>query len=130
MTLDQAQGLIPTYLSPSLQVEHRPFMTSRHHTLFRTVLAIPDQLVPCCFSSASVPGLQLLQGWPLFLFPCGFQVRAWHVVLAAGFLRGCQSSPTSSAVSAWPLVPVPLAPTDLHFGSSPAVGFCRCASDR
>ena len=44
---------------------------------------------------------------------------------------GCvRSSPTSSAVSAWPLVPVPLAPTDLHFGSSLAIGFCRCASDR
>ena len=44
---------------------------------------------------------------------------------------GCvRSSPTSSAVSAWPLVPVPLAPTDLHFGSSLAIGFCRCVSDR
>ena len=44
---------------------------------------------------------------------------------------GCaRSSPTSSAVSAWPLVPVPLTPTDLHFGSSLATGFCRCASDR
>ena len=44
---------------------------------------------------------------------------------------GCvRSSPTSSAVSAWPLVPVPLAPTVLHFGSSLAIGFCRCASDR
>ena len=41
-----------------------------------------------------------------------------------------QSSPTSSAVSAWPLVPVPLAPTDLHFGSSLAIGFCRCTSER
>ena len=44
---------------------------------------------------------------------------------------GCvRSSPTSCAVSAWPLVPVPLAPTVLHFGSSLAIGFCRCASDR
>ena len=44
---------------------------------------------------------------------------------------GCvRSSPTSSAVSAWPLVPVLLAPTVLHFGSSLAIGFCRCASDR
>ena len=50
-------------------------------------LAIPDQLVPCCFSSASVSDRQLLRGWPLFLFPCGFQVRAWRVVLDAGFLR-------------------------------------------
>ena len=29
---------------------------------------------------------QLLRGWPLFLFPCGFQVRARCVVLDAGFL--------------------------------------------
>ena len=44
---------------------------------------------------------------------------------------GCvRSSPTSSAVSAWPLVPVPLAPTVLHFGSSLAIEFCRCASDK
>ena len=39
---------------------------------------------------------------------------------------GCvRSSPTSSAVSAWPLVLVPLAPTVLQFGSSLAIGFCR-----
>ena len=41
---------------------------------------------PCCFSSASVSCLQLLRGRPLFLFPRGFQVRAWPVVLDAGFL--------------------------------------------
>ena len=41
---------------------------------------------------------------------------------------GCvRSSPTSSAVSVWPLVPVLLTPTHLHFGSSPATGFCKCA---
>ena len=49
-----------TYLCPSLAVEHRPSTTPRHHTLFWAVLAIPDQLVPCCFSSASVSCLQLL----------------------------------------------------------------------
>ena len=67
------------------------FDTSRsphHRTLFWAALVIPDQLVPCCFSSASVSRLQLLRGQPLFLFPCGFQVRAWRVVLHAGFLRG------------------------------------------
>ena len=52
----------------------------------------------------------------------------WCWMLAS---RGCvRSSPTSSAVSAWPLVPVPLVPTDLPFGSSLAIGFCRCASNR
>ena len=56
----------------------------------------------------------------------GFGMWCW--MLASW---GCvRSSPTSSAVSPWPLVPVPLAPTVLHFGSSLAIGFCRCASDR
>ena len=58
-----------------------------HRTLFWAALVILDQLVPCCFSSASVSRLQLLWGRPLFLFPCLFQVRAWCVVLDAGFLR-------------------------------------------
>ena len=60
---------------------------------FWAALVIPDQLVPCCFSSASVSRLQLLRGWPLFLFPCGFQVRAWRVVLDAGFLKVCPIQP-------------------------------------
>ena len=74
-----------TYLCPKLPMEHWPSTTPRHPTLFWTALAIPDQLVPCCFSSAPVSHLQLLRGRPLFLFPCGFQVRAWRVVLD-GFL--------------------------------------------
>ena len=122
--------ILLTYLCPSLPVEHRPSTIPRHRTLFWAALVIPDQLVPCCFSSASVSRLQLLQGQPLFLFPCGFQVRAWRVVLDAGFLRVCPIQPHFLRVSAWPLVPVPLAPTDLHFGSSLTIGFCRCASDR
>ena len=81
------------YLCPSLPVEHRPSTTSRYHTLFWAALAIPVQLVPCCFSSASVSRLQLLRGRPLFLFPCGFQVRAWRVVLDVGFLRVCPIQP-------------------------------------
>ena len=56
-----------TYLCPSLPVEHRPSTTPRHRTLFWAALVIPDQLVPCCFSSASVSRLQLLRGRPLFL---------------------------------------------------------------
>ena len=81
------------YLCPSLPVERRPSTTPRHCTLFWTDLAIPDQLVLCCFNSASVSSLQLLRGRPLFLFPCGFQVRAWCVVLDAGFLRVCTIHP-------------------------------------
>ena len=82
-----------TYLCPSLPVEHRPSTTPRHRTLFWAALVIPDQLVPCCFSSSSVSRLQLLRGRPLFLFPCGFQVRDWRVVLDAGFLRVCLIQP-------------------------------------
>ena len=82
-----------TYLCPSLPVEHRPSTTHRHRTLFWAALVIPDQLVPYCFSSASVSRLQLLRGRPLFLFPCGFQVRAWRVVLDAGYLRVCPIQP-------------------------------------
>ena len=82
-----------TYSRPSLPVEHRPPTTPRHHILCRAALVILDQLVPCCFSSASVSRLQLLRGQPLFLLPCGFQVRAWRVMLASW---GCvQSSPLS-----------------------------------
>ena len=78
-----------TYLGPSLPMEHRPSTTLRQCTLFWAVLAAPVQLVPCCFSFASVSRLQLLRGRPLFLFPHGFQVRAWHVILDAGFRRVC-----------------------------------------
>ena len=42
---------------------------------------------------ASVTRLQLLQGRPLFLSPCGLQVRAWRVVLDAGFPRVCPIQP-------------------------------------
>ena len=82
-----------TYLRPSLPVEHRPSTTPRHRTPLWAALVIPDQLVPCCFSSASVSRLQLLRGRPLFLFPCGLQVRAWCVMLDAGFLGVCPIQP-------------------------------------
>ena len=78
-----------TYLGPWLHVEHRPSTTPRHRTLFWANLAAPVQFVPFCLSSAPVSRLQLLRGGPLFLFPCRFQVRAWRVVLNAGFLREC-----------------------------------------
>ena len=84
---------ILSYLCPSLPVEHRPSMTLRHCTVFWAAVAIPVQLVPCCFSSASVSHLQLLRDRLLFLFPCGFQVRAWRVVLDAGFLAVCPIQP-------------------------------------
>ena len=84
----------PTYLCLLLPVEHRPSTTPRHRTPFWAALVIPDQLIPCCFISASVFRLQQLRDRPLFLCPCVFLVRAWRVVLDAGFLRGV-SDPTA-----------------------------------
>ena len=77
-----------TYARRSRQ---RPSTTPRPRTLFWAVLAIPVQLVLCVLLSAS--RLQLLRGRPLFLFPYGFQVRAWRMVLDAGFLRVCPIHP-------------------------------------
>ena len=85
-------SVLLTYLCPSLPVEHRPSTTPPPPPP-PPALVIPDQLVPCCFSSASVSRLQLLRGRPLFLCPCGFQVRAWRAVLDAGFLRVCPIQP-------------------------------------
>ena len=42
-----------TYFCPSLPLKHKSSTTPRHRTLFWAVLAIPGQLVPCCFTSAS-----------------------------------------------------------------------------
>ena len=72
-------------------MECRPSTTLRQCTLFWAVLAAPIQLLPCCFSSASVSRLQLLRDRPLFLFPCprlGFGVWCW--MLASG---GCPIQP-------------------------------------
>ena len=90
---------------------------------FQSSWSLADSvLLQCLASSCCEAGLSSSS-------PAGSRsgLGVWCWMLASW---GCvRSSPTSSAVSAWPLVPVPLAPTD-HFGSSPAVGFCRCASDR
>ena len=59
-------------------------------TSYITVLAC---LCVWISASESVFRLQLLRGRPLFLLPCGFQVRAWRVVLASGFLRVCPIQP-------------------------------------
>ena len=123
-------SVLLTYLCPSLPVEHRPSTTPRHRTLFWAALVIPDQLVPCCFSSASVSRLQLLRGRPLFLFPCGFQVRAWHMVLDAGFLRVCPIQPHFLRSICLATGSCPARSYRSSFGSSLAIGFCRCASDR
>ena len=73
--------------------EHKPSTTTRQRNLFWAALAIPPKLFPCSFSLSSVSRIQLLLSRPLFSFPCGFQVRAWRVVLDAGFLRVCPIQP-------------------------------------
>ena len=90
-------------------MEHRPSAIPRHRTLFWAALAIPDQLVPCCFTSASVSRLHLLRGRPLFLFPCGFQVRAWRVVLDAEVVSYPAPLPPQYLLGYW-FLSRPLAP--------------------
>ena len=46
----QADRLTTYLLTPIAPEEHRPSTTPRHRTLFWSALAIPDQLVTCCFS--------------------------------------------------------------------------------
>ena len=113
-----------TYLCPSLPVEHRPrppaiALCSGLLLSFRTSWSLAvSALLQCLASNRCEAGLSSSS-------PAGSRsgLGMWCRMLASW---GCvRSSPTSSAVSAWPLVPVPLAPTDLHFGSSLAIGFCR-----
>ena len=78
--------LLLTYLGP-LHEEQRPSTTSRHLTRSWAAFITPFQQVSCCAISVSVLRLQLLRGRPLFLFPCGFHLRAWRVVLFGGFLK-------------------------------------------
>ena len=92
-------------------------------TTLWAALVMPDQLFNCCFSSASVSCLQLLRGRPLFLIPCGFQVRAWRVVLDAGFLRMCPIQPHFFCSICLATGSCPARSTDLHFRSSLAIGF-------
>ena len=75
-----------TYLDP-LHEEKRPSTTSRHLTRSWAAFITPFQQVSFCAISVSVLRLQLLRGRPLFLFPCGFHLRAWRVVLFGGFLK-------------------------------------------
>ena len=120
-----------TYLCPWLPVEHRPSTTPRHRTLFWAALVIPDQLVPCCLSSASVSRLQLLRGRPLFFFPRGFQVRAWRVVLDAGFLREIQAHFLRSICLATGSCPARShSSSDLHFGSNHVLQSCPEYAER
>ena len=79
-----------TYLCPSLPVEHRPSTTPRHRTLFWAALVIPDQLVPCCFSSASVSPPTVARPASL---PLPLRVPGQGLACGAGFLRVCPIQP-------------------------------------
>ena len=88
-----------TYLCPSLPVEHRPSTTPRHRNdppPSHSVLGcsghsrpVGPLLFQLCFS-VSPPTVARSASLSL---PCGFQVRAWRVVLDAGFLRVCPVQP-------------------------------------
>ena len=64
-------------------MEHRPSTTPRYSILFWAALAIPDQLVPCCFSSASVSRLQLFVARPASL-PLPLRVPGQGLACDAG----------------------------------------------
>ena len=88
-------------------------------SLYLAALALPQ----CLASSCCEAGLS-------FSLPASSrsELGVWCWMLASW---GCvQSSPTSSSKFVLLLVPVPLAPTDLHLGSSLAIGCCRCTADR
>ena len=52
------------------------------------LLSFPTSCSPAVSTLASVSRLHLLRGWPLFLFPCGFQVRTWRVVAGCWLPEG------------------------------------------
>ena len=118
------------YLGTWLYVEHRLSMTPRHRTLFWANLAARVQFVPCCLSSAQCLASSCCEAGLSSSFLAGSrsELDVWCWMLAS---CGCvRSSPTSSSEFVLLLVPVPLAPTVIHLGSSLAIGCCRCAADR
>ena len=88
-------------------------------SLYLAAWALPQ----CLASSCCEAGLSSS-------FPAGSrsELGVWCWMLASW---GCvRSSPTSSSEFVLLLVPVPLAPTGLHLGSSLVIGCCRCAAER
>ena len=76
-----------TYLGLLPHEEHRPSTPLRQLTQLWAVFPSSFLEWPLLSSSASVSLRHVFLGLPLFLFPCGFQVRACLVMLLAGFLR-------------------------------------------
>ena len=72
---------------------HRPPTTVLQRLRSWAILSIFPKLHPTSSMSAMRSSLHELFGLPLFLFPCGFHVRACRVMLDAGFRSGCPIQP-------------------------------------
>ena len=89
---------------PSILQEARPQLSSSDPC---SALLPPTAATPClCCWCLAKSLLQVFFGQPLFLFPWGFQDRAWYVMLVAGFRRVWPSHPhlllsSSSSMDSW-----------------------------
>ena len=69
--------------------EHRPSTKERHRFLSVAIFSISLLVYPISFVSFSVSLCQVFRGLPLRLFPGGFHVMAWRVMVFGGFLSVC-----------------------------------------
>ena len=83
------QFYLLTYLGLEPLEGHRPSTTVRQRPRSWVIRSNSLQVQPVCLASASRSLLQVFFGRPLFLFPWGFQVKAWRVMFVDGFLRVC-----------------------------------------
>ena len=81
-------GLL-TYLGLEPLEGHGPSTTVCQRPQSWVICSNSLQVQPVCLASASRSLLQVFFGQPLFLFPWGFQVKAWRVMFVDGFLRVC-----------------------------------------
>ena len=81
--------LLLTYFGLEPLEGHRPSTTVRQRSRSWAIRSNSLQVQPVCLASASRSLLQVFFGRPLFLFPSGFQVKAWRVMFVDGFLRVC-----------------------------------------
>ena len=78
-----------TYLGLEPLEGHRPSTTVRQRPRSWAIHSNSLQVQPVSLASASRSLLQVFFGRPLFLFPWGYQVKAWRVMFVDGFLRVC-----------------------------------------
>ena len=74
-------------------IGHRPWSST-----FVCLFSLSFPVYPIFFLSFSVSLCQVFLGLPLFLFPCGFHVRACRVTFVAGFLSVCPQCVSSVCV--------------------------------